>query len=183
MPVAPRAASSTTRTVATAPAATRQAVSRAEDFQTGSTFHRVLGDDADRGNSDFSLAADDQIRRVVICSGKVYYDLLAKRNEEGLKDVYILRLEQFYPFPAQSLSKELARFKDAEVIWCQEEPQNQGAWYQIQHHLAACLQPKQALHYAGRARSPAPAVGHFNDHVAEQHTVSWVRGQQDIHEG
>ena len=151
------------------------AVSRAEDFQTGSTFHRVLGDDADRGNSDFSLAADDQIRRVVICSGKVYYDLLAKRNEEGLKDVYILRLEQFYPFPAQSLSKELARFKDAEVIWCQEEPKNQGGWTFVEPNIEWVLNRIGAKHgrpaYAGRAAAASVATGLASRHKLEQDTL------------
>src|SRR3546814_7813980 len=71
-------------------------------------------------------------------------------------------------FPRELLAAELKRYKATDVVWCQEEPHNQGAWYQIRHHLVACLSPKQALHYAGRARSPSPAVGHFNDHVIEQ---------------
>ena len=134
-----------------------------------------IGDDADRGNSDFSLAADDQIRRVVICSGKVYYDLLAKRNEEGLKDVYILRLEQFYPFPAQSLSKELGRFKDAEIVWCQEEPKNQGAWSFVEPNLEWVLDRigarcKRAV-YAGRSAMASPATGLASRHKAEQEAL------------
>ena len=109
------------------------------------------------------------VKRVVVCSGKVYYDLLEEAQKQALKDVAILRAEQLYPFPRKELTAELKRYTRAtDLVWCQEEPQNQGAWYQIQHHLLACLQPKQALHYTGRARSPAPAVGHFNDHVAEQ---------------
>jgi 2-oxoglutarate dehydrogenase E1 component len=109
------------------------------------------------------------VKRVVACSGKVYYDLLEEAQKRKLKDVAILRVEQLYPFPRKQLAAELKKYaKATDVIWCQEEPQNQGAWYQIQHHLHACLQPKQSLHYTGRARSPAPAVGHFNDHVAEQ---------------
>src|SRR5690606_6993897 len=77
--------------------------------------------------------------------------------------------EQLYPFPRELLSAELERYgKAAEVVWCQEEPQNQGAWYQIKHHLQACLARGQALSYAGRSRSPSPAVGHFADHVEEQ---------------
>ena len=78
-------------------------------------------------------------------------------------------MEQLYPFPRQLLAAELARYgKSADVIWCQEEPQNQGAWYQIKHHLEFCLAEGQKLHYAGRARSPSPAVGVFNQHVEEQ---------------
>ena len=110
-----------------------------------------------------------QVKRVVACSGKVYYDLVEEANKQELKDVAILRVEQLYPFPRKELAAELKKYSKAtDLVWCQEEPQNQGAWYQIQHHLNACLQSKQSLHYAGRARSPAPAVGHFNDHVAEQ---------------
>jgi 2-oxoglutarate dehydrogenase E1 component len=112
------------------------------------------------------------VRRVVVCSGKVYYDLLDEAQKQGLKEVALLRIEQLYPFPRVQLAAELKRYaKATDIVWCQEEPQNQGAWYQIQHHLQACLQPKQALHYTGRARSPAPAVGHFNDHVAEQQQI------------
>src|SRR3546814_4229159 len=83
-------------------------------------------------------------------------------------DVALIRIEQLYPFPRELLAAELKRYKATDVVWCQEEPHNQGAWYQIRHHLVACLSPRQALHYAGRARSPSPAVGHFNDHVIEQ---------------
>ncbi len=110
-----------------------------------------------------------KVKRVVVCGGKVYYDLLEEQQKQGLDDVAILRIEQLYPFPRAMLAAELKRFKNAtDVVWCQEEPQNQGAWYQIRHHLAACLQSGQTLHYAGRARSPSPAAGHFADHVAEQ---------------
>jgi len=108
-------------------------------------------------------------KRVVLCSGKVYYDLLEDAKKREADDVALIRIEQLYPFPRLQLSAELKRYgKATDVVWCQEEPQNQGAWYQIRHHLAACLAPKQSLHYVGRARSPSPAVGHFNDHVAEQ---------------
>ena len=110
-----------------------------------------------------------KVKRVVVCGGKVYYDLLEEQQKQGIADVAILRVEQLYPFPRALLQAELARFKNAtDVVWCQEEPQNQGAWYQIRHHLAACLQSGQTLHYAGRARSPSPAAGHLADHVAEQ---------------
>ena len=109
-------------------------------------------------------------KRVVVCSGKVYYDLLEERGKQELDDsVALIRVEQLYPFPRKLLAAELARFgKDTDVIWCQEEPQNQGAWYQIKHHLEFCLADGQKLSYAGRARSPSPAVGHFNGHVEEQ---------------
>lgn len=149
-----------------------QAVSTADEFQTGSTFHRVLHDDAERGKVDFQLAPDDQIRRVVICSGKVYYDLLAARNEAGAKDVYLLRLEQFYPFPAQSMSKELERFKGAEIVWCQEEPKNQGAWSFVEPNIEWVLHRVGASHprarYVGRVAQASVATGLASRHKAEQ---------------
>jgi len=110
-----------------------------------------------------------KVKRVVLCSGKVYYDLLEDAHKRGLDDVALVRVEQLYPFPREALSALLRGYaKATEVVWCQEEPQNQGAWYQIKHHLQACLAKGQGLSYAGRSRSPSPAVGHFADHVAEQ---------------
>jgi 2-oxoglutarate dehydrogenase E1 component len=110
-----------------------------------------------------------KVKRVVFCSGKVYYDLLEDAQKRGQDDVAIVRVEQLYPFPRPEVSAELARYPSAkEVIWCQEEPMNQGAWFQIRHHLQACISAKHSLSYAGRTRSPAPAAGHFNSHVAEQ---------------
>ncbi|KAF1697784.1 2-oxoglutarate dehydrogenase E1 component [Pseudoxanthomonas koreensis] len=110
-----------------------------------------------------------KVKRVVVCSGKVYYDLLEDQQKRGQDDVAIVRVEQLYPFPRELLAAELKKYaKATDVVWCQEEPQNQGAWYQIKHHLQACLGKGQALSYAGRLRSPSPAVGHFADHVEEQ---------------
>ncbi|MEP6634128.1 MAG: 2-oxoglutarate dehydrogenase E1 component, partial [Luteimonas sp.] len=135
------------------------AVSSLDDLATGSFQHLIADPKADAKT----------VKRVIACSGKVYYDLLEEAQKRGLNDVALLRVEQLYPFPRAQLAAELKRYpKASDLVWCQEEPQNQGAWYQIQHHLLTCLQPKQSLHYTGRARSPAPAVGHFNDHVAEQ---------------
>ena len=135
------------------------AVSSLDELANGE-FQRLIPD----------AAADaKKVKRVVACSGKVYYDLLEDAQKRGQDDVAILRVEQLYPFPRDLLSAELKKFdKATDLIWCQEEPQNQGAWYQIRHHLQACLQDGQALHYAGRARSPSPAAGHMSDHVAEQ---------------
>ena len=150
----------------------KKAVSRAEEFTTGSSFHRVLWDDAQYGNSDLKLKSDDKIRRVVISSGKVYYDLLEERDARGLDDVYLLRLEQFYPFPAMSLMKELERFKTAEIVWCQEEPKNQGAWTFVEPNLEWVLTRIGATHsratYAGRAASASPATGLALQHKAQQ---------------
>ncbi|MEZ5754241.1 MAG: 2-oxoglutarate dehydrogenase E1 component [Paracoccaceae bacterium] len=150
-------------------------ISDAEDFTTGSTFHRVLWDDAQKGHSDLKLKADAKIKRVVICSGKVYYDLLAERDKRGLDDVYLLRLEQFYPFPAMSMVKELERFKGAEIVWCQEEPKNQGAWTFVEPNLEWVLtrigaKNKRAA-YAGRAASASPATGLASRHKAEQEAL------------
>jgi 2-oxoglutarate dehydrogenase E1 component len=111
------------------------AISRAEDFTDGSTFHRVLWDDAQKGNSTLKLKSDDKIKRVVLCSGKVYYDLLAERDAQALEDTYLLRVEQLYPVPTISLSQELARFPKADFVWCQEEPKNQGAWSFIEPEM------------------------------------------------
>ncbi|WP_164659427.1 2-oxoglutarate dehydrogenase E1 component [Tropicibacter sp. Alg240-R139] len=151
------------------------AISTAEDFTTGSSFHRVLWDDAQKGNSDTQLVADDKIKRVVMCSGKVYYDLLEERDARGIDDVYILRIEQYYPFPAHSLINELDRFKDAEVIWCQEEPKNQGAWSFIEPNIEWVLTRIKAKHirprYVGRATSASPATGLASQHKAQQEAL------------
>ena len=148
------------------------AVSKAEEFTSGSSFHRVLWDDAQQGNSDTKLVADNKIRRVVMCSGKVYYDLLEERDARGIDDIYLLRVEQFYPFPAQSAVKELERFKQAEVIWCQEEPKNQGAWTYIEPNIEWVLSRIKAKHprprYVGRATSASPATGLASQHKAQQ---------------
>jgi 2-oxoglutarate dehydrogenase E1 component len=148
------------------------AVSRREEFLEGSSFHRVLWDDAEHGSSDTKLAADDKIRRVVMCSGKVYYDLLEERDARGIDDIYLLRIEQFYPFPALSLVKELDRFKNADFLWCQEEPKNQGAWTFIEPNVEWVLRRIKAKNkrpkYAGRAASASPATGLASQHKAQQ---------------
>jgi 2-oxoglutarate dehydrogenase E1 component len=135
-------------------------VSTLDELANGS-FQLVIGEHRE-------LAAK-KVKRVVLCSGKVYYDLLEEAEKRGLADVAIVRVEQLYPFPRDEVSAELDKYPSAkEVIWCQEEPMNQGAWFQIRHHLQACIGSKHSLSYAGRARSPAPAAGHHNTHVAEQ---------------
>jgi 2-oxoglutarate dehydrogenase E1 component len=148
------------------------AISDAEDFVNGSSFHRVLWDDAEKGHSDTSLAADGKIRRVVLCSGKVYYDLLEERDNRGIDDIYLMRVEQFYPFPALSLVKELERFPDADFVWCQEEPKNQGAWSFMDPNLEWVLTRIGAKHtratYAGRPASASPATGLASSHKQQQ---------------
>ncbi|WP_208348049.1 2-oxoglutarate dehydrogenase E1 component [Pseudaestuariivita rosea] len=151
------------------------AINKAEDFTTGSSFHRVLWDDAEKGNSDTKLKADKDIRRVVLCSGKVYYDLLEERDARGIDDIYLLRVEQFYPFPAHSVVKELERFKGAEMIWCQEEPKNQGAWGFIEPNIEWVLRRIGAKHtrpvYMGRAAAASPATGLASQHKAQQQAL------------
>lgn len=144
------------------------------DFGPGSQFHRILWDDAEMGHaSDMKLAADDKIKRVIMCTGKVYYDLLEERDSRGLSDTYIFRLEQLYPFPTESLAKELSRFKNAEsIIWCQEEPKNMGAWSFVDPFIEDTLTetnltPKRAT-YVGRRASAATATGLASVHAKEQ---------------
>jgi 2-oxoglutarate dehydrogenase E1 component len=111
----------------------------------------------------------DKVTRVVACGGKVYYDLLQKRRDLGLTNVAIIRVEQLYPFPEAALSACLNSYKKAkEVVWCQEEPKNQGAWYCSQHHVHASLAPHQTLSYAGRDAAASPATGYHGLHVEQQ---------------
>jgi len=136
------------------------AVSTLDELANGH-FQRLIPD---------SFAKDaSQVKRVVACSGKVYYDLLEEAQKRGLENIALVRVEQLYPFPRELLIEEIKRFPNAtDLVWCQEEPMNQGAWYQIQHHLRFCLQGKQKLSYTGRVRSPAPAAGQHHTHVVEQ---------------
>ena len=116
--------------------------------------------------------APDSVRRVVLCSGKVYFDLLAERRNRDISDIAIIRVEQLYPFPRQTLRKILDTYtKATEIVWCQEEPRNQGAWYQIQHHLRATKHGNQSLGYAGRAPSASPACGNVKLHRAQQEAL------------
>jgi 2-oxoglutarate dehydrogenase E1 component len=142
---------------------------------TKSSFHRVLWDDAEMGNSELKLAPDDKINRVIICSGKVYFDLLEARDDAGLNDIYLMRLEQFYPFPALSLTRELARFENADVVWCQEEPKNQGGWTFVEPNIEWVLgrigsKAGRAI-YAGRSASASPATGSAARHKQEQEAL------------
>jgi 2-oxoglutarate dehydrogenase E1 component len=139
------------------------AISSLDDLANG-TFQLVI--------PDSRIGDAKKVKRVVLCSGKVYYDLFEAAEKDGLNDVALVRVEQLYPFPRQEVIEQLAHYPRArEVIWCQEEPMNQGAWFQIRHHLQACIGAHHGLHYAGRARSPAPACGHYNTHVVEQHAL------------
>ncbi len=150
----------------------KRVVSDLSEFGPNETFHRVLWDSADTAeNPDEKLVADDQIKRVVLCSGKVYFDLLEERQARGIKDIYLMRLEQLYPFPARALITELSRFTQAEIVWCQEEPKNMGAWsfatpnieWVLEHIEAKYRRPR----YVGRPASAATATGLMSKHMAE----------------
>ena len=148
----------------------KRAVSKLEEFGPETSFHRVLLDDAEKGG-EIKLVEDAKIRRVVICSGKVYYDLYEDREKRGVNDIYLLRIEQLYPLPLKTLVQVLERFKKAEVVWCQEEPRNMGGWYFIEPYLEWVLNQIGAAHkrprYAGRAASAATATGLMSKHLAQ----------------
>ncbi len=113
-----------------------------------------------------------KVGRIVLCSGKVYFDLLERRRTEGLDNVVIVRLEQLYPFPSDEYGALIERYANArEIVWCQEEPQNQGAWYQIRHRLQEQLGPLHTLYYAGRSGAAAPAAGIFQLHAEQQQNL------------
>jgi len=128
----------------------------------------------DLSEGQFELVLDDaakpkNIERVILCCGKVYYELLEKREKEKLDNVALIRIEQLYPFPEEAIKKVLSHYKHVKkFIWCQEEPQNQGAWFVIQQWLPVCLASGQTLTYAGRSASASPAAGYLPVHLAEQ---------------
>jgi 2-oxoglutarate dehydrogenase E1 component len=118
---------------------------------------------------DLQIADKSNVKRLVLCSGKVYYDLIEARPEKQQQDVAVVRVEQLYPIPHKELSEILQSYPpDCEVAWCQEEPQNQGAWYQTIHNLRANMHPSQTLYYTGRPSSASPAVGYYSVHMEEQ---------------
>jgi len=113
-----------------------------------------------------------QVNRLVLCSGKVYYDLLETRRNDELYSVAIIRIEQLYPFPSELYKKEIAKYPNLKhIIWCQEEPKNQGAWYQSKHHFYDHIDKDITIFYAGRAASAAPAVGNHFVHIEQQKAV------------
>ncbi|HEY7669647.1 MAG TPA: 2-oxoglutarate dehydrogenase E1 component [Hyphomicrobium sp.] len=146
----------------------KRVVSRLDEMGPGTSFHRVLWDETFR-------RPESEIKRVVLCSGKVYYDLAEARDAQELFDVYILRLEQLYPFPARALITELSRFPNADIVWCQEEPKNMGAWSFVEPNLAWVLERIQARQrrpvYAGRPASAATASGLLSKHLHEQKSL------------
>jgi len=144
-------------------------VSRLTDMRPGTSFQPVIGD------SDALLTKDDKILRVIICSGKIYYALYKSRAAKKIDDVVLVRLEQFYPFPAKELGEILARYPNAEIVWCQEEPENMGAWHFLDRRIEAAL--AQIKHKTGRPscvarpESPSPATGSLSKHLQQQQAL------------
>jgi 2-oxoglutarate dehydrogenase E1 component len=150
----------------------KRAVSRLDELGPQTTFHRLLWDDAQSlPDEKIKLVPDDKIRRVVLCTGKVYYDLYEEREKRGVNDIYLLRIEQLFPFPSKALVTELSRFKQAEMVWCQEEPRNMGAWFFVDVFLTWVLNQIGAkfktTRYAGRPASASTAVGQMSKHLAQ----------------
>jgi 2-oxoglutarate dehydrogenase E1 component len=138
-------------------------VSSLEDLSRGG-FARVIGEVDD--------VPAQQVQRIVFCSGKVYFDLLKERRKEALREVALVRIEQLYPFPSEEYQATLNRYPNAnEIVWCQEEPQNQGAWYQIRHRLQELVPGRRPVLYAGRGPAAAPATGIAKIHEIEQQTL------------
>jgi 2-oxoglutarate dehydrogenase E1 component len=150
----------------------KRAISTLADLGPGSSFHRLLWDDAERLKGEkIKLVRDEKIRRVVLCSGKVYYDLYEERERLGIDDVYLVRVEQLYPFPLKALLAGLSRFKKADVVWCQEEPKNMGSWSFVEPYIEWVLgqaggKAKRAR-YVGRPASAATATGLMSKHLAQ----------------
>ncbi len=152
----------------------KRAVSSLAEMGPESCFHRLLWDDAEAPGprkTTIELAQDEQIRRVLLCSGKVYYDLLEEREKRGINDVYLLRVEQLYPFPAKALLDELARFPNAQIVWVQEEPKNMGSWAFVQPYLDWLFEQLgragERATYVGRAASASTATGLMRLHLQQ----------------
>ena len=151
----------------------QRCVSDLKDMAEESSFHRVLWDDEDplRNNKGF-LVKDTEIKRVILCSGKIYYEILEERDKREIKDIYLIRIEQLYPFPYKALNKELSRFPFAEFIWCQEEPRNMGAWTYIiepmQHLFQEAGRDDLNIDFVGRQAAASPATGLMSRHLKEQ---------------
>ncbi|HMT14649.1 MAG TPA: 2-oxoglutarate dehydrogenase E1 component, partial [Aestuariivirga sp.] len=153
----------------------KRATSPLDLMGEGTTFHRLLWDDAEMMPGEpIKLVPDDRMRRVVLCSGKVYYDLYEEREKRGINDVYLIRVEQLYPWPHKALINILSRFKQAEIVWCQEEPYNMGPWFFVAPNLERVLDFIKAKHprprYAGRPASASTATGLMSRHIAELKT-------------
>ena len=155
----------------------KKCVSEIEDFSKENSFHRVLSDKADFAKYNLiSLVKDKKIERVVLCSGKIYYDLVDIREKLKANKVQLIRIEQLYPFPAKTLAKHLSKFSNAKkFIWCQEEPQNMGSWNHVERYINYTLEIIKAkskkISYSGRSPSASPATGYLKKHLAQQEEI------------
>ena len=149
----------------------KQCTSKMKDF-TDDVFHRVLLDDGETKHKEKFLVEDNKIKKVILCSGKVYYDLLSERDSNKKLDIYIIRLEQLYPFPAKALTPIISRFKNADFIWCQEEPKNMGPWNTMERYIDWCLTKakceKNKVKYVGRSPAASTATGLMSKHQKQQ---------------
>ena len=154
----------------------KRCVSNISEFTSKSSFHRVLEDDAYKKiNKLISLEKDKKIQKVVMCSGKVYYDLIEAREKVKNNKVVFVRLEQLYPFPAKTLANVLKRYTNAEFIWCQEEPKNMGSWNTVRNYIERTLDIINFndidVKYVGRKASSSTATGNANKHLAQQKEI------------
>lgn len=149
-----------------------------EDFVNGSSFHRVL-------RKPITKDEKSKINRVVLCSGKIYFELQDHINELALENIHIIRLEQLYPFPYEALEEEIVDFKNCEMIWCQEEPRNMGAWQFIQERVQSVLQRvvgNDTLHFIGRRAAASPATGVFDRHLSNQQNIIRLATEANLDE-
>tara|TARA_A100001011_G_scaffold284105_1_gene294531 strand:+ start:2096 stop:4984 length:2889 start_codon:yes stop_codon:yes gene_type:complete len=154
----------------------KRCISNLNDFTTKNTFHRVLDDDAYSKNSGLiKIRNDKEIRKVVMCSGKIYYDLLEAREKAKIDNIVFIRIEQLYPFPAKTLANLLKKYEKAEFIWCQEEPKNMGAWNTVRNYIDRTLEiiyfTKDKVKFVGRKASSSTATGNLNKHLAQQKEI------------
>ena len=154
----------------------KRCVSNISEFSKKSTFHRVLEDDAyNEVNNLLELKKDDKIKKVVMCSGKIYYDLIEAREKFKNDKVTFVRIEQLYPFPVKTLASILKRYTKAKFIWCQEEPQNMGAWNTVRNYIDRTLEMlnfgDKSVKYIGRKASSTTATGNLNKHLAQQKEI------------
>ena len=154
----------------------KRCISNISEFTSRSSFHRVLEDDAyKKENKLITLKKDSKIKKVVMCSGKIYYDLVEAREKNKKDKVIFVRLEQLYPFPAKTLANVLKRYKNAEFIWCQEEPKNMGAWNTVRNYIERTLEIINIkdinVKYVGRKASSSTATGNANKHLAQQKEI------------
>ena len=154
----------------------KKCVSNLEDFTKKNSFHRILEDHAYlKDNKSIQLKKDKKIKKVVMCSGKIYFDLFEAREKAKDDKTVFIRIEQLYPFPVKQLGKQLRRYENARFFWCQEEPMNMGGWNTARYYIDRTLEiirvKGEKVRYAGRNAAASPATGNLNKHLAEQKEI------------